>query len=154
MTMNHVVFNDWDKDQDFNYVLKTWLLGTADNFNRLTPSSRHEFLTILEPKFKALLNDKDTVVKCVYSDEDCIFILSFIVYNMDTIYFIHTKPKYRRSGFCRGLIARMEQKPRFYIETNMATKNFKLVKALNLSFDPTIIFGEKYSDQGKTGFLC
>ncbi len=152
--MNHVVFNDWDKDQDFNYVLKTWLLGTADNFNRLTPSSRHEFLTILEPKFKALLNDKETNVKCVYSDEDCIFILSFIVYNMDTIYFIHTKPKYRNNGFCRGLISRMEEKPRFYIETNTATKNFKLVKALNLSFDPTIIFGERYSDQSKKSLLC
>lgn len=152
--MNHVVYNDWDKDQDFNYVLKTWLLGTADNFNRLTPQTRHEFLTILEPKFKALLNEKETSVKCVYSDEDCIFILSFIVYNMDTIYFIHTKPKYRNNGFCRGLISRMEEKPRFYIETNTATKNFKLVKSLNLSFDPTIIFGERYSDQSKKSLLC
>lgn len=152
--MNHVVYNDWDKDQDFNYVLKTWLLGTADNFNRLTPQARHEFLTILEPKFKALLNEKETSVKCVYSDEDCIFILSFIVYNMDTIYFIHTKPKYRNNGFCRGLISRMEEKPRFYIETNTATKNFKLVKSLNLSFDPTIIFGERYSDQSKKSLLC
>jgi len=152
--MNHVVYNDWDKDQDFNYVLKTWLLGTVENFNRLTPSSRHEFLKILEPKFKDMLNHKDTIVKCVYSDEDCIFILSFIVYNGSHIYFVHTKPKYRNSGFCRGLIDRMEDRPEFYIETNMATKNFRLVKALCLTLDPTVIFGEKNNDKGKESLLC
>lgn len=151
---NYVVFNDWDKDQDFNYVLKTWLLGTADNFNRLTTSSRHEFLKIIEPRFKALLNDKQTQVKCVYSDEDCVFILSFIVYNEGHIYFLHTKPKYRKKGFARSLIARMEEKPRFYIETNTATKNFKLVKALNLTFDPTVIFGEINNDKSEKGLLC
>lgn len=154
MKANFVVFNDWDKDQDFNYVLKTWLLGTADNFNRLTANSRHEFLLLLEPKFKAMLNDKETNVKVAYSDEECLFILAFIVYNHEHIYFIHTKPKFRHKGLCRGLISRLEFKPKYFIEINTATKNNRLVRALNLMFDPTIIFGKEHNDKSQKGLLC
>lgn len=148
MSTNSVVFTDWDKEQDFNYVLKTWILGVCENFNGMVPKVKHEMILVLEPKLKAILNRSDTNVKICYSDEDCIIILSFAVYSPTHLYFIHTKPKFRHKGLARNIIQRIDEKPEYFIENNMAVKNQRLVKALNLTFDPTILFGGPYEENG------
>ena len=87
------------KEEDFNFVISSWLKSSRHRFKQLT---NEDYFDPYKEKIIDLLQEADVVVM---EDEENDLILGFIAFTPeDTVHYVYVKYAFRKMGIAKALI--------------------------------------------------